>query len=211
MTIEEIRAYLEENKDSEEVKQLFGDYKQISVQDVEDLTQSDKDLKSWLDSQKDRHFSKGLETWKQNNLESFITEKYNELNPVKSPHEIEIENLKKQFAEVEREKLHETLKNKALTVATEKGLPTSSVKFFLGEDEASTLQNLETYENDLRGYGQKMVEKTMKKNEYQPPSTLHNSSGGTPAMAKFLAMNYKEKVKLRQENPTAYDDLVGKQ
>lgn len=36
---------------------------------------TDKDFKSFMDSEKDKYNSKALETWKQNNLQSLIDEK----------------------------------------------------------------------------------------------------------------------------------------
>ncbi|WP_158232830.1 DUF4355 domain-containing protein [Sporosarcina sp. P17b] len=180
MTIDEIRAFLEANKDKDEVKQfLTGLQGAVDVQKIEQLSQSDATIKSWLDSQKDRHSSKSLETWKANNLQSLIEEKLKELNPDKSPQDIELEKIRKQLADMEREKQRESLKNKALTIVTEKGLPTSAIDFFLGEDEDTTLQNLEKYENELKSFGQQMVEKSMKKNEYTPPGTDGSDDKGT--------------------------------
>lgn len=209
MEIENVKAFLEENKDSEEVKQLFGDFRKVSVQDVEELTQSDKELRSWLDSQKDRHFSKGLDTWKENNLESFITEKYNERHPVQAPQDIEIDRMKKQLADMEREKQYGELKNKALTFSNENDLPANLIDFFIGDDEESTINNLKQLQEESLVYIQRQVDKRLRDNSYEPPGGSWNN-GNVSNSGDFVTMTYKEKVKLKQENPTAYENLVGK-
>lgn len=178
MNLEEIKKWLEDNKNDESVKTFLGGLKQLTKEDVEGFLEKEEG-KRVLQPKLDQYFTKGLDTWKANNLQSLIDEKLKELNPDKSPQDIELEKIRKQLADMEREKLRESLKNKALTVATEKGIPTAALDYFLGEDEETTLQNLEKYESDLKTFGQQMVEKSMKKNEYTPPGGAGAEDNGT--------------------------------
>lgn len=100
MNIEEIKQWIEQNKEDESVKQFVEGLQQdkpVDVQRIEQLAQEDDAIKSWLDSQKDKHSSKSLETWKANNLEKLINEKIKELNPDKSDEAIELEQIKQQL------------------------------------------------------------------------------------------------------------------
>lgn len=178
MNLEEIKQWLEANKNEESVQSFLSGLKQLSKEDVEGFLEKEEG-KRVLQPKLDQYFTKGLDTWKTNNLQALIDEKMKEMNPAKSPQDIELEKIRKQLADMEREKQRESLKNKALTVVTEKGLPTTAIDFFLGEDEETTLQNLEKYENELKNFGQQMVEKSMKKNEYTPPGTDGSDDKGT--------------------------------
>lgn len=206
MTIEEIKAFLEANEDNEEVKQfLVGLQTPVDIQKIEQLSQSDAAIKSWLDSQKDRHSTKSLETWKANNLETLIDEKVKELNPSKTPQEIELEKIRQQLAKMESEKVYEELKNKALTLATEKDIPTALIDHFIGEDEDSTMKNLEKFQETMNTYIQRQVEKRLKDNDYKPPT----GDGGTPTKNPFSKehFNLTEQGRIFKEDPDLYKKL----
>lgn len=209
MTLEEIKAFLEENKDQDEVKAFLASFKAtVDVQKVEELAMSDESIKSWLDSQKDKHSAKSLDTWKSNNLGKLIDEKLKELNPDRTPEQLELDKIKQQLADMESQKVRSELKNKALTVAGESGIPTTLLDFFIGEDEESTLNNLKMFTEESNSYVQKQVEKRLKDNDYTPPS---GDSGKGLSVDDFNKLSYTEKVKLKQDEPAVYEDLVGKQ
>src|SRR5690606_40465389 len=46
-----------------------------------DQLAKDEVFQKWLQSEKDRHFSKGLETWKENNLSSIVEEEIKKRYP----------------------------------------------------------------------------------------------------------------------------------
>ncbi|WP_416144912.1 DUF4355 domain-containing protein [Planococcus koreensis] len=110
--------------------------------DVETVAKTNADVKSYFDSEKDTHANKHLETWKTNQLPGIIDAKVREANPTKSPAEIALEDLQKKFDDSEKARTRETLKNKALSVAAEKKLPTAILDFFIADDEDSTNANL---------------------------------------------------------------------
>lgn len=191
MNIEDIKVFLEENKSKDEVQQfLSGLQNKVDVTTIEKLSQEDTAIKSWLDSQKDRHSAKSLETWKTNNLQSLIDEKIKEQNPDKSPQDLELEKIKKQLADMENEKRYSELKNTALTVAGEKGIPTNLLDFFIGEDEEATLNNLTKFQEETSAYVQSEVDKRIKENSYKPPA----GSGGADLStgSKFAEQANKE-------------------
>lgn len=131
---------------------------------------TDKEFKSYIDSLKDQHLSKGLETWKSNNLESLVNEKIKELYPEEDPKDNELKKLKQEMENMKKETLKKELTNKALKIATEKGLPTELVDYFIGQDEESTNKNLETLEKVFTGKLETTVKERLKDNSYTPPS-----------------------------------------
>ncbi|NFD31027.1 DUF4355 domain-containing protein [Clostridium botulinum] len=139
---------------------------------------TDKDFKSFIDSLKDTHLNKGLETWKQNNLQSLIDDKIKELYPEEDPKDTELVKLKQEMENMKREKIKEQLTNKALKIATEKGLPTDLVDYFIGQDEETTNKNLETLEKVFTDKLETTVKERLKDNSYTPPSGESDPEGG---------------------------------
>lgn len=139
---------------------------------------TDKDFKSFIDSLKDTHLSKGLETWKQNNLQNLIDEKIKELYPEEDPKDTELVKLKQEMENMKKEKIKEQLTNKALKIATEKGLPTNLVDYFIGQDEETTNKNLETLEKVFTDKLETTVKERLKDNSYTPPSGGSDPEGG---------------------------------
>ncbi|NFM19247.1 DUF4355 domain-containing protein, partial [Clostridium sporogenes] len=110
------------------------------------------------------------ETWKSNNLESLVNEKIKELYPEEDPKDNELKKLKQEMENMKKETLKKELTNKALKIATEKGLPTELVDYFIGQDEESTNKNLETLEKVFTGKLETTVKERLKDNSYTPPS-----------------------------------------
>ena len=130
------------------------------------------DGKSWLDSVKDKHLQKGLETWKTNNLQKEIDKKITELYPEENEEKKQLRELNSKIEKMEQEKQREILKNKALTVAAEKKLPISNiVDLLLGKDEESTLENIGKIEAVFGDSVQSAVEERLKSDSYTPPQS----------------------------------------
>ncbi|MCW6094738.1 DUF4355 domain-containing protein [Clostridium sporogenes] len=150
----------------------------LSLDNFKNLVATDKDFKSFIDSLKDQHLNKGLETWKSNNLESLVNEKIKELYPEEDPKDTELVKLKQEMENMKREKIKEQLTNKALKIATEKGLPTDLVDYFIGQDEETTNKNLETLEKVFTDKLETTVKERLKDNSYTPPSGGSDPEGG---------------------------------
>ena len=169
MTLDEVKQYFSENKDSEETKAYLQGL--ITVEGVQNFMET-QDGKSWLDSVKDKHLQKGLETWKANNLQKEIDKKITELYPEENQEKKQLRELNSKIEKMEQEKQREVLKNKALTVASEKKLPiTNIVDLLLGKDEESTLENIGRIETVFGNSVQSAVEERLKSNSYVPPQS----------------------------------------
>ncbi|NFI38789.1 DUF4355 domain-containing protein [Clostridium botulinum] len=139
---------------------------------------TDKDLKSFVDSLKDQHLNKGLETWKSNNLESLVNEKIKELYPEEDPKDLELKKLQQQMEDMKKEKIKEQLTNKALKKMTDEGLPTDLVNFLVGTDEDSTVKNIDLFKEKFTDKLETTVKERLKDNSYTPPSGGSDPEGG---------------------------------
>lgn len=135
----------------------------------------------------DRHFNNSLETWKTNNLQGLIDAKVKELYPDADPKDIEIQKLQQELAEQKASALKQTLTNKALTVANEKGLPADLVSYFIGDDEDSTMENLSNFEKIYTGAISAKVDEKLKGASHVPP--IDNNEPIDGVTAAFQALN----------------------
>ncbi|EHA6108959.1 DUF4355 domain-containing protein [Staphylococcus pseudintermedius] len=161
MNIEEVKTFLEDNKEQEEVKEYLKGLKTVSVDDVKGFLDTEEG-KRFIQPELDRYHSKGLESWKEKNLENLIEQEVQKRNPEQSEEQKRIsaleEELKKRDAEAKREKL----KSYALGKAQELKLPTSLVERFLGESDEDTEQNLKELKETFDKYVQEGVDSKFK-------------------------------------------------
>lgn len=176
MQFEDVKNYIEENKGSEEVKGYLQAFNSMTVDGMKAFVDSDESAKSWIDSVKDKHLAKGLETWKTNNLESLVDTEIRKRFPEKDEKDIEVEKLKSQVEKMQLEKQKEVLTNKAIKIANDKHLPINLVDFFIGEDEEGTIRNIAVLEDVFNKSVQVEVEKRLKGDGYVPPKGNQSTS-----------------------------------
>ena len=189
MNIEEVKNFINDNKESEEVKTYLQDFNKLSVEGIENYVTEDEEGKKWFDSIKDKHFNKALDTWKSNNLTKLIDDKVKKKFPSKDEKDIEVENLKVEIEKMKQEKLHEALTSKAIKIASDKNLPLNLVDFFIAQDEEATVNNLKVLEESFNKEVQKAVEKRLKNEGYNPPK---DTSGNTLTLENIKNMSQAE-------------------
>lgn len=192
MTLQELKTFLESaDGKTEEVTAYLRGLFPADLKAAQAFAET-AEGKSWLDSVKDKHLQKGLETWKANNLETLLEAEVKKLFPEKDPKEIEVEKLKSEITTMKTEKQREALQNKAMRLAGEKGLPLELVSFFVGENEEVTQQNLGKLEETFASAVQKSLETRLKTDSYTPPASGAGSTG-----LENLSMD--EYIKARQK------------
>lgn len=192
MTLQELKSFLESTDGkTEEITSYLRGLFPVTLKEAQALAET-AEGKSWLDSMKDKHLQKGLETWKANNLETLLDTEIKKRFPEKEPKDIEVEKLKSEITTMRTEKQREALQNKALQLAGEKGLPLELVSFFVGENEEATQKNMGKLEETFASAVQKSLEARLKTDSYTPPAT-----GGGGTSLENLSMD--EYIKARQK------------
>lgn len=130
---------------------------------------NDKDFKAFMDSEKDKHSTKSLETWKTNNLQKLIDDAVTKANPQETPEQKRIRELEARIEASEKDSLKKDLTNRALKTLTEKKLPTDLVNFIVGADEDTTTKNLETLTNIFSSHDEAIKTEILKGSSYTPP------------------------------------------
>lgn len=181
--LDEVKSYFEANQENEEVKGYIKGF--ISLDGVKNYLEANEEGKRYLNSYADSKVTKGIETFKQNNLSKLVEEEIKKLNPQLDPKDLKLQELQNKFEALEKEKVRETLMNKGLKVATEKKLPVDLVNYFLGQDEEATLTNLSALEKSLQSYTQSVRESILKEGAYVPPANDKTVTTGTITQAEY--------------------------
>lgn len=178
MNIEEIKQFLEQNKENEEVKAFVGELSAVSADKVKGFLETEEG-KKLLQPRLDQHFTKSLDTWKENNLEKIVEEEVSKRNPSKTPEQLEIEKLRKDMESERNARNREKLVNTALKVADKKMLPKDVIDFFIGENEESTIENLGKLEESFNTAVQAAVDAKFKESgrEIERGNGAGNSTG----------------------------------
>lgn len=161
MNIEEVKSFFEEHKDDKEVKDYLNGLKTVSVDDVKGFLDTEEG-KRFIQPELDRYHSKGLESWKEKNLENLIEQEVQKRNPEQSEEQKRINALEKELEKRDAEAKREKLRSNALGKAQELNLPTSLVDRFLGDSDEDTEQNLKALKETFDKYVQKGVESKFK-------------------------------------------------
>ena len=163
MDLQEVKTYLETNSQDAAVVEYLSELKKPTAEVVNSYLDSQEGVKL-LQPRLDSHFSKGLQTWKDNNLTKLIDEEVAKRNPGETPEQKEIRELKAQLEQDKAERLKEKLTNVAMKKADELGLPLDLVQHFIGADEDSTNSNLENFNSAFQTALQTQVDSKFKQN-----------------------------------------------
>lgn len=176
-----------------------------SLDSFKKLVSENSDFKSYLDSEKDKHYSKALETWKTNNLGKLVEAELLKHNPKLSPEQLKIQELEKKFADMEKAKARAEMNAKFKDVLGEKKIPSKMIEFLLADDEDVTNANITLFEESMKSYIDEGVKVRLGESNYTPPQ------GGQPTgvtKEQFSKMGYKERVELKTNDPETYHNLI---
>lgn len=165
----EITDYFDTNKDNEDVKNFKSSI--VNVDNVKNFLENNEEGKKYINSYADTRVSKGIETFKQNNLQKLIDEEIAKRNPSTDPKDKALADLQKEMDKMKAESARKDLTNKALKLATEKKIPSDLVNYFVGADEETTKNNLEVLSKALEVYSQKAKDEILKSGSYTPPKS----------------------------------------
>ena len=166
MDINEVKAFIESNKDNPEVTAYIGGF--ITPDRVKGFLDTE-DGRKVLQPKLDGHFTKGLETWKANSLPKLIEDEISKRFTAETPEQKKIRELEQKWEQAESARVRESLLNKATKEATQKGLPLDIIDHFVGQDEDSTVAALAKLETAWQAALQSAVEGKFRENGRTPP------------------------------------------
>jgi hypothetical protein len=159
---------------SEEQKQIEVNQQEITNEQPKITTEfinqlaSNEVFQKWLQSEKDRHFSKGLETWKENNLSAIVEEEIKKRYPEETEEQRQLREMANEIKQLKQENKIKEIRNQAYRQANEKGLPVELLDFFVSDDLEKTNENLSILERVWNEAVQNQVNQTFKQNGREP-------------------------------------------
>lgn len=202
--IDELLEFVNVKEGQEEALKDYLQGKLISPEGVKtylDTTEGKKLLQPILD----RYHNKGLESWKQNNLEALIEEEVSRRNPAETEEQKRIRRLEQQLNEEREYRKRTELTAYAQRLAAEKGLPSDIVDFVIGADLEATETNIETFSRVIADTVQTQVKSRFKDTGRTIPQTRTSSIGEIESLKKQYAeaqeknMPLQVRVKLARE------------
>jgi hypothetical protein len=139
----DLQTILETLKDNPEMVTFLEELKTVSIDNVKDFLENDKDGKQWLASQNDTAVTKGIDTFKEKTMPNLIEEEIKAKFPEESESDKKLRVLQENFDNLAKKNQNESLLNKALEYAKEKQISVRDIKRYIDEDEEKTYQNLD--------------------------------------------------------------------
>ena len=184
---------IETAKDDEDINSLLtgtdveSTFKVEPTLDVFKTKLTEKEFKSFMDSEKDTHANKALETRKTNNLQTIINDEVlKATGKKKTPEQIQIEKLQKDFEEqkAKAEKAETVAKYK--DVLAEKKIPMEMIDYFLTDNEETTNTRIDNFTTYVEGMVSSGVKEQISAGNYTPPG--ENGAGELTAndIAKMM-------------------------
>ena len=173
MDINEIKKYLEENKDNEEVTGLIDSLQKPLTRDLVDNWTKEGEGRSWLDRNCDIYSSKAVETARNNAIEKFKKEELPKLQEeyYKSktgegltPEQKQLKELQAQLEEMKAKEQQNILLQENTKKLQEKKLSADLAKYIQSDDDIEFFSNLINQSVD-EGVKAKLGDST-----YQPPT-----------------------------------------
>lgn len=172
--LEDETDVLDTLKEQEEIKGLIKpfDVNEITLEDFKKVIADNKEIKGYYASEKDRAVTKGIETFKSNNLQKLVDEELKKKsNEGLSEEAIQLKELQAKFAALEKEKAISELKGKYTKLLIEKGLNAELIDFVFNEDEEIFNSNVERINNILQDSINSKTNEILNNNEYIPPTS----------------------------------------
>lgn len=175
MELKDVQEFLSKNAQDSAVKEYLEGLRKPTLEGIKSLVTSDESIKKWFDSEKDRHFDKGLSTWMEKTFPVKMEEEIKKRFPDETEDQKKIRELQRQNAALLEEKVLADVRIKAQTYATENKLPMAFVDMVISADESSTMDKLVKFQEHLEPYIKEQVEKQISDNSYTPPGNNNNT------------------------------------
>jgi hypothetical protein len=150
MDLEKLLAFLKEKEASEDFVKFVEGLKPVTSETVKDYVENTEEGKKLLQSLTDAKVTKGIETFKTNNLPKILDDEIAKRYPPETAEAKRLRELEKRINDQENMLKKKDLLTAAIKKAGEKGLPIDIIDRLIGEDEESTEKNLNLFEEEFK-------------------------------------------------------------
>jgi hypothetical protein len=209
MELSEVKAYLIEHKDDADVKEYLSGLNPLhgltkdSAKDIVNENQALKSYNDMITRQAVETFRSKFET---EEVPKLVQDKYDEAHPPESEEAKRLRTLETTVETEKKARVKAELRTIATEAATENGLPQKLVKFFVGDNEESTNENLKVFKEVFDSAVQSGVEEKMKTSAREPhQNDISNVKKENPFSKEHF--NMFKQIQLKKTNPALHDRL----
>lgn len=198
-------------KENEEIKSLAKDFdvNKIALEDFQKLLQENKEIKGYWTSEKDRAVSKGVNTFKENNLQKLIDEAIKaKSNEGKTPEQIALEEIQAKYEAMEKQMKIKELESKYKDTLVEKGLDTRLMKFIIAENEEDITKNIDFFGEIIASNTNLKVNERLNESSFKPKNNKDFNNYKVMTKEEFLKKDYKFIQEFANENPDEYKTIM---
>lgn len=212
MNLEEIKKYLDENKDNKDVIDFMKSIQQPVTRDAVEAWCQDGDGRSWLDRNCDIYATKAVNTARQNAIAKFKEEELPKIiddaikaksNEGLTPDQMKIKELEEKMAKYEAEKAESLRLETNRSKLKDNGLNTDLARFIKEDSDIDFFKNL------INDSVKAEVKNKLGHSSYKLPAVDNNLN--TITKEQFNKMGYKERLKLYNEDKELYEKLQNEQ
>lgn len=210
-SLEDEAEVLDTLKEHEEIKSLANDFDvdKIALEDFTKLLQENKEIKGYWTSEKDRAVSKGVNTFKENNLQKLIDEAIKaKSNEGKTQEQIALEEIKAKYEAMEKQMKIKELESKYKDTLVEKGLDTRLMKFIIAENEEDITKNIDFFNEIISSNTNLKVNERLNKSSYKPKNNKDLNNNKTMTKEELLNKDYKFIQEFANTNPDEYKAIM---
>ncbi|HEY5524847.1 MAG TPA: DUF4355 domain-containing protein [Clostridium sp.] len=160
----EVVDYITTNSENEEVSNYIKGFKTVDLDGAKNFLESNEEGKSYFDTR----VGKGIETFKTNNLQKLIDAEMLKKNPALTPEQLQIQELKQKFADMEKSKTKVEQMSKYKDILQQKKIPSNMVDFLLNDDEETTNANIAIFEDSMKSYIEEAIKAKFGSNQHTP-------------------------------------------
>ena len=171
---EEIKAEVEESKAA------LINKENLTLEELKNIINENEGFKAWLSSEKDRHFSTSLNTWKENNLSKEVEKEISKRYPAETEEQKKLRDLELKLQAMEQESKMKELKANTMRVINDKQLDSEILDFVLSDNEATTIANIDKFEGLVERLANKRLEE-----KYKNANTTPTQSVGQATLSEY--------------------------
>lgn len=172
--VEEIKAVVDEPKAD------LINKENLTLEELKNIINGNEGFKAWLSSEKDRHFSTSLNTWKENNLSKEVEKEISKRYPAETEEQKKLRDLELKLQSMEQESKMKEIKANTMRVINDKKLDSEILDFVLSETEEVTISKIDKLESLIDKLATQRVEE-----KYKQANTTPSTSIGEATLSEY--------------------------
>ena len=169
-----------ETKVDEPTQATLINKENLTLEELKNIINENEGFKAWLSSEKDRHFSTSLNTWKENNLSKEVEKEISKRYPAETEEQKKLRDLELKLQAMEQESKMKEIKANTMRVINDKQLDSEILDFVLSDNEETTIANIDKFEGLIDRLANKRLEE-----KYKNANTTPSQSVGQATLSEY--------------------------